>query len=161
MENTFEIRPATKEDIPILFSFINQLAEHHNSTCELAATEDLLEENLFGKTPGAEVLIGILNGIPVAYALFVHNFSTLLSKRGLYLVDLFVIPEARHKGIGKRILIHLARLAKERNCARFEWSVQIKNLTAIDFYENLGAEAMNNWKTYRMTGEALDKLALG
>lgn len=159
MQSLFEIRKATKKDIPIIFKFIKQLAEQGKLSDELVSTEEILTDSLFGQKVYAEVIIGYLNNKSVSYALFTHNFSTLFGRPGLYLVDLFVVPEARNLGIGRNMLLYLAKLAKERQCCRFEWSVLHWNDSAIRFYENLGAKEMSEWKIFRVSGEALDKLA--
>ena len=159
MKNAFEIYPAEEKDIPIIFKFIKQLAEQGNLSHELVATEEILKESLFGQKKYAEIIIGYLNQAPVSYALFVHNFSTLFGRPGLYLVDIYVTPEARNKGIGRNMMVYLAKLATERKCCRFEWSVLHWNESAINFYKNIGAKEMREWKIYRVSGEALNKLA--
>lgn len=160
-KDTIEIRPATKQDIPTLLNLIKQLAEHHNFSDKLVATEATLEESLFGDRLYAEVVFAYFNQMPVAYALFTHNFSTLLGRQGLYLCDLYVDPSVRNKGIGHHLLIHLAKIAKERKCGRLEWSVLKSNTHAINFYENIGATALDDWITYRITEDALNNLAAG
>jgi ribosomal protein S18 acetylase RimI-like enzyme len=160
MKNTFKIRFATKKDVHLLFCFIKQFAEYGNVSHELKATEEILEESLFGQKSYAEVIIGYLNQEPVSYALFSHNFSTLLGRPGLYLVDLFVIPEARNQGIGRSMLVYLAELAKKRKCGRLEWSVLNSNKLGIMLYKAVGAKPMDEWTTYRVSGTALDKLAV-
>ena len=155
----FEIRPATKEDVPVILAFIKELAEYERLSHTVVATEDVLRQSLFGGNPVAEVVIGYYEEEPVGFALFFHNFSTFLGKPGLYLEDLYVKPEFRGKGIGRMMLRYLAKLAKERNCGRFEWAVLDWNEPAIGFYERLGAVAMDEWTVYRVTGEALEKLA--
>ena len=159
MQNLFEIRPASKKDIPTLLKFIKQLAEQGKLSHELVATEEILEESLFGQRPYAEVIIGYLNQEPVSYALFVHNFATLFGRPGLYLVDLFVTAEARNKGIGRNMLIYLAKLAIDRKCCRFEWSVLHWNEKAISLYKNIGAKEMSDWRVYRLSGESLNKFS--
>src|SRR3990167_10022171 len=158
MQDTFEIKLAQENDIPIIFEFIRQLVEHNNSSNELIATEEILKDSLFIKKY-AEVIIGYLNKQAVAYALFLHNFSTLLGRPGIYLVDIYVIPKARNQGIGRNMFIYLATLAKERKCGRLEWSVLKSNKEAISLYENIGAKAMDEWKTYRIEGNILNRLA--
>ena len=130
----------------------------------MVATEDGLHQALFGPHPGAEVLIAELTAPtsePVGFALFFHNFSTFLGRRGLYLEDLFVRPEARGRGVGRALLVHLAQIALERGCGRFEWSVLDWNESAIRFYRELGAQPLEGWTVMRVTGEALAKLAAG
>ena len=124
-------------------------------------TEETLRESLFGSRPSAEVLLGYYQDKPVTFAVFFHNFSTFLGRRGLYLEDLFVIPEMRGKGFGRALLVHLAQIARERNCGRFEWAVLDWNEPAIEFYKRLGAVPMSEWTIFRVTGKALDRLADG
>ena len=156
---TATIRPASQADVPQILSLIHELAEYEKLAHEVTATKDDLHESLFGLRPGAEVVIAELDGAVAGYALFFHNYSTFLCKRGLYLEDLFVRPVFRGKGIGKQLLTHLARLAVERGCARFEWAVLDWNESAIGFYRSLGAELMDSWTVMRVTGEALEALA--
>jgi GNAT superfamily N-acetyltransferase len=155
----FRIVKATEGDIPLIVRFIRQLADYERLTSEAVVTEELLRESLFGKRPVAEVVLGYHQNEPVAFAVFFQNFSTFLGKPGLYLEDLFVIPEMRGKGFGRSLLIYLARLARDRKCGRFEWSVLDWNEPAIGFYRNLGAVAMGDWTVFRLTGEALERLA--
>lgn len=160
MNDQFEIRQATRSDVPLILTFIKELAEYEKLLHEVVATESLLAETLFGENSRAEVILGYLNEVPVSFALYFHNFSTFLGKPGLYIEDLYVRPEIRGKGLGQKMLAHLARLAKERNCGRLEWWVLDWNETAIRFYKKLGAQAMDEWTVFRVTGEALDRLAL-
>ncbi len=153
------IRPATEEDVPLILSFIRELAGYERLSHEVSATEDLLRESLFGKRRGAEVVIGQHADEPAGFALFFHNFSTFLGRPGIYLEDLYVKPEFRGKGIGRAMLAYLAGLAKERNCGRLEWSVLNWNEPAIKLYRGVGAVPMDDWTIYRVTGEALDDLA--
>lgn len=153
------IRSASEADIPLILRFIKALAEYERMAGEVTATEDGLRGSLFGPARAAEVLIASDDGNPVGFALFFHNYSTFLGQQGLYLEDLFVIPEARHRGVGKRLLAHLARLAVERGCGRFEWTVLDWNEPAIRFYKSLGARPMDAWKIFRITGDALTRLA--
>ena len=157
----FEIRQATAVDVPLILSFIRQLAEYERLSHEAVMTEEILRQSLFGPRPSAEVLLGYSGGAPVAFAVFFHNFSTFLGKPGLYLEDLFVIPEMRGRGFGRAMLIQLARIARERKCGRFEWSVLDWNEPAINFYKSLGAVPMDEWTIFRVTGSALDRLAAG
>ena len=154
------IRSATERDVPLILSFIRELAEYEKLAHEVTATESDLHQSLFASPPAAEVVIAELDGKPAGYALFFHNYSTFLCKRGLYLEDLFVRPASRGRGIGKQLLVHLARLAVERGCARFEWAVLDWNEPAIGFYKSLGAELMESWTVMRVTGEALEKLGV-
>lgn len=156
---TLEIRIATEDDVPLILSFIKELAEYENLSHEVYATEDLLREYLFGERRGAEVVIGHHGEDPAGFALFFHNFSTFLGRPGIYLEDLYVTPELRGKGVGRALLTYLAKLAKERNCGRLEWSVLDWNEPAIKLYESIGAVPMDEWTVYRLTGEALDGLA--
>lgn len=157
MENNFKIYFAQEKDIPVIFDLIKQFAKHNGASHELTATEDILRDSLFVKKC-AEVIIGYLNENPISYALFLHNFSTLLGKPTLYLVDIYVIPEFRNQGIGRNMLSYLAKLAKERKCGRFEWSVLKSNKEAISLYEAVGAKAMDEWVTYRMAEKTIDDL---
>ena len=153
------IVPATERDTGIILSFIRKLAEYEKLSHEVEASEDVLRETLFGERRVAEVLIAWLEDEPAGFALFFHNFSTFLGRPGIYLEDLFVEPGHRRKGIGKALLVELARIAKSRNCGRFEWAVLNWNQPAIDFYRGLGAVPMHDWTVFRVTGEALDNLA--
>lgn len=155
----FRIEQAGEKDVPLIHAFIRELAEYERLSHEVVATEASLRETLFGERPAAEVVIGYEGDAPVGFALFFHNFSTFLSRRGLYLEDLYVRPESRGKGMGRAMLVHLARLARERGCGRFEWAVLDWNEPAIRFYKSLGAEAMDDWTTFRLTGAALERLA--
>jgi GNAT superfamily N-acetyltransferase len=154
-----EIRPATEDDVPIILSLIRELAEYERLSHEVVATEGLLRESLFGERRGAEVLIACCKGAPVGFALFFHSFSTFLGRPGIYLEDLYVKPEFRGRGIGRALLTHLARLAKERGCGRLEWAVLDWNEPAIKLYKSIGAVPMDEWTVYRVTGEALETLA--
>lgn len=153
------IRPATPADTALILELIRELAEYERLAHEVVATEAQLRENLFGATPQAEVVIAEWNGAPAGFALWFHNFSTFLGKRGLYLEDLFVRPALRGKGIGKALLQHLARVAVARDCGRFEWAVLDWNEPARTFYVSLGAKPVAEWDIFRVTGEALVRLA--
>ncbi|MGE0352505.1 MAG: N-acetyltransferase family protein [Gemmatimonadales bacterium] len=153
------ITPAVPEDVPLILRLIHGLAEYERLADECVATEEQLRASLFGPSPAAEVVIARIHGEPAGFALFFHNYSTFLARRGLYLEDLFVLPAFRGQGVGKALLIHLARLAVERDCGRFEWWVLDWNVDAIRFYLSLGAEPMNDWTVYRLTGDALRTLA--
>jgi GNAT superfamily N-acetyltransferase len=155
----FTIKFATIEDIPLILSFIKELAAYEKLSHEVVANEEILKETLFGEHPYAEVIISYYETKPVAFALFFHNFSTFLGRPGIYLEDLYVKPEMRGKGLGKKMLTYLAKLAKERNCGRLEWWVLDWNKSAINFYQKIGAKAMDEWTVYRVTGQALDDLA--
>jgi len=155
------LRLATPADVPLILAFIRELAEYEREPDAALADEALLLEQLFGDRPGAEVVLADVDGQPAGFALFFHNFSTFLGRRGLYLEDLFVRPEARGRGVGRALLVHLARLALERGCGRFEWSVLDWNQSAIRFYRELGAQPLEEWTVMRVTGEALARLAAG
>lgn len=153
------IRAATEADVPLVLDFIRRLAEYERLSHEVVADEPLLRRTLFGARPGAEVRIAELDGRPVGFALFFHTFSTFLGRPGLYLEDLFVLPEARGRGVGRALLAHLARVALARDCGRLEWSVLDWNEPALRFYRSLGAHPMDDWTVHRVTGTALDRLA--
>jgi GNAT superfamily N-acetyltransferase len=155
----FKLRFATKHDVPLILSFIKQLAEYEKLPHEVVATESLLEQTLFGETKVAEVIFGEYRGQAVGFALFFHNFSTFLGRPGIYLEDLFIQPELRGKGLGKIMLGYLATLAKERNCGRLEWWVLDWNEPSINFYKSLGATPMDEWTVFRMSGKTLGDLA--
>lgn len=142
-----------------MLGLIKALAEYERLAHEVVATEAGLRESLFGATPHAEAVIARVGSEAVAFAVWFHSYSTFLSRPGLYLEDLFVRPEWRGRGIGRALLCHLARIATERGCARMEWSVLDWNDQAIGFYRSIGARAMDEWTAYRLTGEALDRLA--
>ena len=151
------IRSATAADVPLILSFIRALAEYEKLLPEVEATEERLRATLFpadGRAP-AECVIAFASGEPAGFALFFSNYSTFLAKPGLYLEDLFVKPEFRGRGIGKALLLHLAKLANARGCGRMEWSVLDWNEPAIAFYESLGARRMREWQICRLTGPAL------
>ena len=156
---TTEIRPANSADVPLILQLVRDLAAFERESDKVIATEPMLFEALFGPHPAAEAVIAELDGTPVGMALFFHNFSTWTGWRGLYLEDLYVTPEARGAGVGKALLQHLAALAVERGCTRFEWSVLDWNEKAIHFYKAMGAEPMEEWTVYRVTGDALAALA--
>jgi len=157
--NTLSIRLATRTDVPLILAFIRDLAEYEKLTHLVVATEAVIAEELFGPQSRTEVLLGYSGAEPVAFAVYFHNFSTFLGRKGLYLEDLYVRPEHRRRGIGRAMLLRVARIAAERDCGRLEWSVLDWNEPAIFFYEQLGATIMHEWKLVRVTGEALQKLA--
>lgn len=150
---------ATERDVPLILSFIRRLAEYERLADACVATEEGLRRTLFQVPRAAEVLLAYDAGSPVGFALFYHNYSTFLAQRGLFLEDLFVIPEARGKGVGYTLLSALADIALSRDCARMEWSVLRWNQLAIDFYLRIGAVPLDDWATYRLTGESLQRLA--
>ena len=153
------IRTATRDDVPQILSFIKHLADYEKLSHEVVATEALLEQTLFGERSYAEVLIAEYDGSAAGFSLFFHNYSTFLAKPGIYLEDLFVLPEFRGKGIGKALLKKLAAITLERDGGRLEWSVLDWNTPAIDFYKSQGAVLMDGWTVNRVTGEALINLA--
>ena len=155
----FAIRRALPQDAPVLLEFIRELAAYERLTHLLAVTEARLAEELFGPASRAEALLGHCGAEPAAFAVYFHNFSTFLGRKGLYLEDLFVRPPFRRRGYGREMLAELARIAHARGCARFEWAVLNWNESAIDFYRSLGAEVLPDWRICRVTGEALERLA--
>ena len=159
MSDTITIRPAGRDDVPLVLQFIRDLARYERLEHEVTASEAQLTEALFGERRYAEVVFACEGGAPVGFALFFHNFSTFKGRPGLYLEDLYVRPEARGRGVGKQLLAHLARTAVERRCARLEWAVLDWNEPSISFYRSLGAVPMDEWKVFRLTGDALSLLA--
>ena len=153
-----EIRYAERKDTAIILNFIKELALYENMLDQVVATEELLEEWLFDKK-AAEVLLAVEDGREVGFALFFHNFSTFLGRAGIYLEDLFVLPEFRGRGFGKALLRKLAQTAIERGCGRLEWACLDWNKPSIDFYLSLGAKPMDEWTVYRLTGDTLRKMA--
>lgn len=152
------IRPATPGDVGTICGLIRQLAEYEKLTHQVVLEENRVHEHLFGPRPYAEVLLAEQDNVVVGFALFFHNYSTFLGKPGIYLEDLFVVPEQRGHGHGKALLVALARLAVERGCGRMEWSVLDWNEPAIHFYRSLGAVPMNEWTVFRLTEDGLRKL---
>ncbi len=155
----FRIKKAGEKDTGLILNFIKKLAEYEKLENEVTATGDLLKENLFGERPVAECLLAYYENKPVGFAIYFFNFSTFLAKPGLYLEDLFVLPEYRGKGFGKAMLVHLAKIAVEKDCGRFEWAVLDWNEPALKFYESLGAVKLDDWIIHRVTGKALHQLA--
>jgi GNAT superfamily N-acetyltransferase len=157
-----QIVPATRVDVPLIRQLILELAEYERALPgEAPVTEKDLADTLFAERPAAEVLIAYLDEEPVGFALFFHNYSTWLGKRGIYLEDLFVRPPARKHGVGFALLRELARIAIERNCGRVEWAVLNWNELAINFYKRIGARPQDEWTTFRLTGKSLETLASG
>jgi GNAT superfamily N-acetyltransferase len=152
------IRPATPNDVALILNLVRELAVYEREPDAVVATEAMLEKALF-ETRVAESLIAELGGNPVGFALFFHNFSTWTGKPGIYLEDLYVTPDARGAGVGKALLQHLAGIALDRDCGRFEWAVLDWNTPAIDFYRAMGAQPMDEWTVQRVTGDALVALA--
>jgi GNAT superfamily N-acetyltransferase len=155
---TLAIRPAERADVSVIADLIRGLARFEKLEHEVTMTEERLADNLFGQHRYAEALLAEEDGDPVGFALFFHNFSTFLAQPGIYLEDLFVLPEQRGRGAGRALLKELARLAVERGCGRLEWSVLDWNREAIGFYERLGAKPNSEWTVYRLAGEALSAL---
>jgi len=154
------IAPATREDIPLIRAFILELAQYERARPgEAPVTEKDLAETLFSERPAAEVLIAYLGDEPAGFALFFHNYSTWLGKRGIYLEDLFVRPAFRKHGVGFALLRELARIALDRDCGRLDWAVLNWNELAISFYKQIGAKPMDEWATFRLTGDALTRVA--
>ena len=158
--NHFTIRYARETDVPQILNFIKELAIYEDMLDDVVATESLLREWIFEKQK-AEVLLAEEDGIPVGFALFFHNFSTFLGRAGIYLEDLFVMPEHRGKGYGKALLRRLAQITMERGCGRLEWSCLDWNKPSIDFYLSLDATPMDQWTVYRLTGDTLRRMAEG
>ena len=155
----FHIEPARSEDCGVILSFIRDLAEYEHLLDQVVATEDDVRRELFGEKSVIRAVVAWEDDKPVGFALYFFNFSTFLTRRGLYLEDLYVTPKCRGKGYGKQLMRHLARVAKQEGCGRFEWSVLDWNEPAIGFYESLGATVMLDWRICRLTGEALDCFA--
>jgi GNAT superfamily N-acetyltransferase len=154
------IVPATEPDVPVILELIRGLAEYERLSHLVAATEDQLRVTLFGARPAAEVLLARWDAECAGFALFFPNYSTFLAQPGIYLEDLYVKPHLRGKGIGAALLTELAKLATARNCGRVEWAVLDWNAPSIEFYKKLGATPMDEWTTWRLTGEALASLAV-
>jgi GNAT superfamily N-acetyltransferase len=159
MSSAFTIRAATESDVPLILELIRALATYERAPDEVTATPEILKETLFGKKPSAEVLLLFENDVAAGFALFFHNFSTWIGRPGLYLEDLFVRPEHRGKGYGRALLIHLAKIARDRGCGRMEWAVLNWNEPAIQFYRKLGAKPMNEWTVFRLTRGEIAGLA--
>lgn len=153
------LRQATEADVPQILGFIRDLAVYEKLEHEVVATEEALRRTLFGSPPAAHVIIAESDGQPAGFALYFFNYSTFLAKPGLYLEDLFVKPEFRGRGVGKALLLHLAKIANARGCGRMEWSVLDWNEPAIKFYESLGARRMKEWQICRLTGPSLAQYA--
>lgn len=156
---TFSIRPAQPSDVGDIFDMIVELAVFEKLEHLVVATKEALHDGLFGAHPACEAIVGVENGEVVTFALFFHNFSTFLTKKGLYLEDLYVRQSQRGKGYGRQMLVALARIAQQRGCGRFEWSVLDWNENAINFYKGVGADVMPEWRICRVAGDALTALA--
>ncbi len=159
---SYQLRPARQADMPHVLALMREMAEFEKLTDIFKATEESLLASFFGPQPAANCLVAHTDdqpGLPVAYIMWFHNYSSFLDKRGLYLEDLYVQPAHRGQGLGKMALKHLARLAVELDCGRFEWTVLDWNQNAIDFYKYLGADVLPEWRIVRVTGQALHRLA--
>ena len=155
---TFHLEQATEKDLPLILALIRELAEYEKLSDVVVATEAILRESLFERR-AAEVIIAYAGDEPAGFAVFYRTFSTFLGVPGMYLEDLFVIPKFRRHGLGRQLLVHLARIAAERRYGRIEWSVLDWNDLAIGFYRALGARPMDEWTVFRLTGDSLHKLA--
>lgn len=156
---TPSIRPAIPADVPTILRFVRELADYEKAADQVVATEALLHQAMFEGVPAAEAVIAEQDGVPIGLALYFFNFSTWSGMHGLYLEDLFVTPEARGSGAGTALLRHLAGVAIDRGCARFDWAVLDWNKPALDFYKSLGAVALTDWHLHRVSGDALLALA--
>ncbi len=159
MNKELIMRFALKEDIPLVLSFIKEIAEYERLLHEVVATEETLNHSLFSEGSTAEVVLCFLNNEPVAYAVFFHNFSTFVGRKGLYLEDIYVKPQHRHGGIGKKLFKFLAQVARDRKCGRMEWAVLNWNRPAIRFYENVGAKPLSEWTLFRLNEAEIIKAA--
>jgi GNAT superfamily N-acetyltransferase len=161
MAKLISTRPVSPADVPQILRFVRLLAEYEHEPEAVLATEEHIRAALFGAPPVAEALIAAVDGVDAGFALFFVNFSTWTGLPGLYLEDLFVLPEYRKRGLGRALLVHLAGIARERGYGRFEWAVLDWNEPAISFYRSLGARAMSEWTTFRLEGEGIGRLADG
>src|SRR5215469_8503083 len=159
MSDNVIVRPAAEAEVPLILEFVRELARYEHLEEQVVASAEGLRNALFGLRPYAEVVFVCVGAEPVGFALFFHNFSTFLGRPGIYLEDLFVRPPFRGRGLGRRLLVWLAALAVERGCGRLEWAVLDWNSPAIGFYRSLGAEALDEWTVFRVTGPALEALA--
>lgn len=153
-----QIIPAKEPHVPLVLEFIRKLADYEKLTDQVLADENSLRKSLFGPRPAAEALLAYWEAEPAGFAVFFHNFSTFAGKPGIYIEDVFVEPALRGRGIGKALFLYIAQVAKERGCARLEWSVLDWNRPAIEFYRKLGAVPLDEWTTFRLAGGALDRL---
>ena len=158
MTSPLRIRPAEREDLPLIASLIRGLADYEGLAHAVRMEEATLGQYLFGERPMAEVLIGESQGVPSGFALFFHNFSTFEGRPGIWLEDLFVVPAARRSGLGTALLSRVAAIAHERGCGRLEWTVLDWNMMAINFYRSLGARALTDWTTMRLDADSLERL---
>lgn len=157
--NNLDIRPASVDQTPLILKLIKELAVYEKLLDIVITTEEDLKETLFGKNKAAEVVIGYYNDKPVGYALFFYNYSSFAGRPGLYIEDIYVRQEHRGKGFGKAFLVYLARIAKEKKCGRMEWAVLDWNEPSIEFYKKLGAIPMDEWTVFRLSRDAVEKLA--
>ncbi len=159
MNQTFQIKPATRAEVPLILQLIRELADYERAPDDAVATEAQLDKVLFGENPSAEVILAREGAEPVGFAVYFFNFSTWLGQPGLYLEDLFVRPAHRGKGYGRLLLARLAQIARERDCGRMEWAVLEWNEPAIQFYKKLGAKPMEDWTVFRLTSDGIAGLA--
>ncbi|WNN91981.1 GNAT family N-acetyltransferase [Gloeocapsopsis dulcis] len=159
MNSELRLRPATPDDVTVLFDLIQALAEYETLSHAVTGSAEALQEHLFSTHPYVEAIIAEVQGKAVGFALFFHNYSTFLTQPGIYLEDLFVLPEYRRQGIGKALIRYLAQLAVERGCGRLEWSVLDWNEPALAFYRRMGASILPDWRICRVTGEAIAAIA--
>lgn len=159
MSDAIVLRLATPEDTTTLFQLIQALAEYEKLSHQVTGNPEALREHLFGEKPYIEAILAETEGQAIGFALFFHNYSTFLTKPGIYLEDLFVVPEYRRQGVGTKLLTYLAQLALQRDCGRLEWSVLDWNAPAIDFYQRMGADVLPDWRICRVVGDALHQLA--
>jgi GNAT superfamily N-acetyltransferase len=153
------LRSATATDVPLILAFIRDLASYEQLMSDCHANEERVRATLFAEKPSAECLLAFADGEPAGFAVHFTNYSTFLAKSGLYLEDLYVKPSYRKRGIGRALFLHLAKLANDRGCGRFEWTVLDWNEPAIEFYQSMGARMMDEWRIFRLTGPALAKYA--
>src|SRR5467141_3474005 len=156
---TVQIRDATISDVPMILQLIRDLATYERAPNDVIATEQGLQEVLFGEQPSAKVVMIFESEEAVGFAVYFFNFSTWLGRPGLYLEDLFVKPETRGRGYGRALLIHLAKIARDHNCGRMEWAVLTWNEPAIQFYKKLGAGSLDDWRVFRLTSDGIGRLA--
>ena len=156
---TLEIRAATEKDVPLILSFIRKLAEYGDISDEVSASEDDIRAALFGPHPVAAAVLAYVGDEPAGFAVYHYTFSSFLGRAGIFIEDLYVENAHRSRGVGKALLAHLAKLAQQRSCGRLEWAVLNWNERAMEFYQDLGAEPMDEWTTFRLGGEALERLA--
>ena len=155
----FRIEPAVERDLPLILRFIRDLADYEHLAADVVATEASLRQSLFGPSPAAEVVIAYAGDEPAGFAIFFQSFSTFLGRPGLHLEDLFVLPQWRGQGLGRRILVHLAGITVDRGYGRMEWSVLDWNELALGVYRKIGAQPMNEWTVHRLEGDSLRRLA--